>query len=391
MKNSSGILKSLLKKYIDRSITPEEMEVMLSITELYSPEEIDAMIDDIKPSIRYERYLRRGSRLSETGVDLRLPKSNKSGVNKGKTILISISVAAAVVCCFFIARLSMQQPKLMYSCGVTGNDIIPTGSYVAELTLNSGCTIFIDSNFSGPVAHEGNELITRLSSGTLIYQQVDQPVSADSAKHMYHTISTSLAQQYLVVLPDGTRVRLNAASSIRFPLRFSGGVRNVELQGEAFFELNQADHSPFIVHVPGLQAAISKGQLDVSTYFDHIRITPAVGVAEIKTVAGAGRVTTGEQALVSKQSAIKTISIRSADTVQAFSWRKVMRVYHSVSWKELLADISRSYDLEIVNYARIPEGYFSGSFCYNSSLKSILDMLQQHELNFKLEGNRMYF
>ena len=124
------------------------------------------------------------------------------------------------------------------------NDIVP-GTNKATLTLAGGKTLFLDSLQAGSIAKQENTAIIKMDEGELVYND-----SASLGFEM-NTLTIPRGGQYQLTLPDGTKVWLNAASSITFPSAFVGKERRVDIKGECYFEVAKNLQKPFIVNIAG--------------------------------------------------------------------------------------------------------------------------------------------
>ena len=123
---------------------------------------------------------------------------------------------------------------------------IPPGREGALLTLADGTQVLLDSLGNGVIAHQNGSTVT-LQNGMLAYD----PAETTNGEIVYNTISTPNARMFHLVLPDGSKVWLNAASSIKYPTVFLGKERVVEIDGEAYFEIAKNATAPFKVKVDG--------------------------------------------------------------------------------------------------------------------------------------------
>ncbi len=398
MIHQTEYVKDLLKRHIERTTSPSELEILLVALDLYSDEEIDEMLDEIKPGIDYEKY--RNSDWEAPPYQVLKATIKKASSQKRKELFKKVLANAAIFLCYAIPVLSLvwlvgHHPKLQYSCGaLAGNSEIPTGVYSCKLTLNTGCTILIDSTYTGSVAQQGSSEIIKSEPGLLVYKKIVPGQKNDSTQKMYNIITVSKGAQYRIILPDGSKVRLNSASSIRFPVEFSDTARNVELEGEAFFEITPNSGVPFFVKAKNAEIKAPGANFNVNTYTENTIATLLNGSLEIKTPTNTVLLKPGEQAVVNNAGGDKMDNIAKvnhADTSQVVSWKKVRRFYEKMELKDFVTDIGRWYDLQIVSIACVPHGDFSGSFCYDTPLEEVLRSFRRMGLNFKIDGKKIIF
>src|SRR5205085_10936617 len=141
--------------------------------------------------------------------------------------------------------------------------VLPGGNK-AILTLANGQQIILDSAANGTLTSQGNTKVIKLDSGQLAYT-----ATGASDEVLYNSISTPRGGQYQIVLADGSKVWLNAASSLRFPASFYGNERNVELTGEGYFEITKNAAKPFHVKVNDMQVEVLGTHFNINAYNDE--------------------------------------------------------------------------------------------------------------------------
>ena len=166
-------------------------------------------------------------------------------------------------------------------------DIVPGGNR-ALLTLADGSTIILDSASNGTISRQGNVKVIKLDNGLLSY--AGQGTKKDTNKEMvFNTISTPRGGQYQVTLSDGTKVWLNAASSIRFPVTFTGSTeRSVFVTGEAYFEVAHNKHMPFKVQVNNNEIEVLGTHFNINAYDDEATMKTTLLEGKIKQIVNGG-------------------------------------------------------------------------------------------------------
>lgn len=159
-------------------------------------------------------------------------------------------VAAAIIlffglgAYFWLTRLNNEIPTAATQPVPVENDILP-GSNKAVITLSDGREIVLDEAAIGQLAQDGGSTVIKSSDGKIIYN----PASIRSQEVVFNTMSTPRGGQYQLTLPDGSRVWLNAASSITYPTTFATATREVSITGEVYFEVEPNKEKPFIVTI----------------------------------------------------------------------------------------------------------------------------------------------
>jgi transmembrane sensor len=391
-------VKELLKKFAEGDISSSETDTLLELLVLYEEEEITQMLYEINQDIDLNRF--RDSTWQATPFQELLDRINKIPVQKTHTrrkfsFNQALQISFLIVFIGTIIWVEFYRPPLEYSCGSYAAGEIPTGRFSCMVTLANGCVVKVDSNYHGSVIDEGNIQITEPESGLLLCTRKKSQGKTVESSGMYNTITVARGEQYRVILPDGSRIRLNAESSIRFPVAFDSA-RDVDINGEAYFEVAPDPHLPFYVKAGNGLIKVFGTRFNVNAYYPNTVTTLLSGSLEITTQRNKAKLKPGEQALVygcrdCPGLLDSLIQVKHPDTAQVVSWKKVNRIYSNISLRELVTDVGRWYDLEIVSIACVPNVDYSGSLCYDAPLEDVLKLFHKMKLNFKLEGRRIIF
>jgi transmembrane sensor len=258
---------------------------------------------------------------------------------------------------------------------------VPPGTNKAVLTLGNGAKIQLDSGSSGLVAQQGSALVRKLAVGRLTYDLS----AAKGGAVLYNTLSTPRGGQYQLVLPDGTKVWLNALSSLRFPTAFTGDSREVELTGEAYFEVAHRDRQPFRVHAGQTLVEDLGTRFDVNAYTDEpdLKTTLLQGAVRVD-----GRMLApGEEAAVDKGGQVRIR--KDIDPDEVLAWKNGEFVFNRLDMAAILRQVSRWYDVDIVNPTQPVHRTFSGIVSRHSNLSEVMKILEQAGIRFKVEGKKM--
>lgn len=262
-------------------------------------------------------------------------------------------------------------------------DVAPGGNK-AMLTLADGTQIALDDVSTGKIASQEGINITKTADGQLIYTRTDSVSSKQQfEQNQINTISTPKGGQYQVNLPDGSKVWLNAASTLKFPTRFAPDERLVELTGEAYFEIasrmGKGGQLPFKV----VSAEAGKHQV-VEVLGTHFNINAYANERVMKTtlIEGSVKVTNmNEQAsnmLKPGQQAIlkaNYIKISAVDIEEVMAWKHGHFRFNNLKLPEIMKQLERWYNVE-VNYADMPQTRYQGFISKNVTLSQVLDMLE---------------
>ncbi|HTF30109.1 MAG TPA: FecR domain-containing protein [Flavitalea sp.] len=273
-------------------------------------------------------------------------------------------------------------------------DILP-GRDGAILTLADGRQVVLDSL--------GNELIA-MQSGTQVVLKDGQlsydPTGSISGEAAYNTMSTPKGRQFNLLLPDGTRVWLNAASSIRYPTTFVGTERKVEILGEAYFEVVKNTNMPFRVNVNNrAEVEVLGTSFNVNAYEDEANISAtllegSVKVAAFQVVSSDRPVTLKPrqqaqimQAGQNTRPGIKVINDADIDKVMA--WKNGAFNFTDVSLKDVMKQLERWYDIEVIYESTVPNVELTGKMTRDVTLNDLLKNLGDLGVHCKLEGRKV--
>lgn len=263
-------------------------------------------------------------------------------------------------------------------------DILPGGNK-AVLTLADGSRITLDSAGNGAIAMQGNTQVIKSGSGQLIYQGAER-----AAELSFNTLSTPRGGQYRLVLPDGSKVWLNAASSIYFPTAFTGKERQVRITGEAFFEVVRDPGKPFTVYINQQTAIQVLGtSFNINAYPDEVAIQTTLLEGAVKVTSGHNShlLKPGQQAVVEHSGEMSIDASVSPAVITA--WRNGIFHFQGTDLPAVLRQIGRWYDVEILYEGDIPEEEFSGKMQRDLTLSQVLRILEKSDVHFRIEGKKI--
>jgi len=271
--------------------------------------------------------------------------------------------------------------------------VVVPGGNKALLTLADGSTIILDSASNGVLSTQGNIEVKKMENGLLAYKVNGKILYEDDAA-FYNTITTPRGGQYKVTLSDGTAVWLNAASSIRFPVYFTGNERVVEVTGETYFEVAKNATKPFKVKTVNQEVEVLGTHFNINAYEDEASIKTTLLEGKVKvTVPGksatqpARFLQPGQQSGISKSGQINVIS--NADTEEAVAWIKGRFQFENTDLRSMLRQFARWYDVE-VEYRGPVDLYFTGQLTRNEQVTKVFKQLElTGEVHFRMEGRKV--
>jgi len=298
-------------------------------------------------------------------------------------VLIALSIA------FYFTSIPQQDVKAELVEKVPSTDIAPGGNK-AVLTLADGSTISLDDAKAGELLEEGGMTITKTEDGLLTYS-----VHADQGKKNIHpqfnTISTPKGGQYRVVLPDGTNVWLNAASSLKYPTQFTGRERLVELVGEAYFEVNsqrssKSDLIPFYVKTSDQLVEVLGTHFNINAYADESSTKTTLVEGSVRISAEVkGRVASillrpGEQARINKSS----VGISAVEVNNFIAWKNGFFQFQDSDIENVMRQFSRWYDVDVEFEGEAPIIKLWGKVYRNVNASEALEILEYFGFNYRI-------
>lgn len=245
-----------------------------------------------------------------------------------------------------------------------------------QLTFEDGKVVILNDQGKHTQAIEG---VQEIKNGELVYN--------NNADHIVqNTLSTPRGQLFKIMLPDGTKVWMNANSSLSYPSKFTGSERSVELHGEAYFEVSKNPEQPFIVKTAEQQIKVLGTHFNISAYDNDIvtQTTLVEGKVEVQHQQQKIVLTPNQQA-ISKGS---TLNKKNVDATEYITWRDGYFSFHNATPNEIMQQLARWYDLSVrLDNSEINER-FSGKINKQMNLQEILTVLQTAGLNFDIVQNK---
>lgn len=266
------------------------------------------------------------------------------------------------------------------------NDIDP-GSFKAKLKLADGSTIILDSTKIGKLAQQGNTVITRKSGG-LVYSNESPRASSDL---IMNTVVTNNGETYSLVLADNSKVWLNAASSVSFPVAFAGKERRVAITGEVYIEVAKNAKQPFIVSVNDMEVKALGTEFNINAYSDETTmnttlIKGSVKISRSKLGSESSILIPGQQARLSGIGLV----VQNVDTDKIIAWKDGMFNFENADLKVILRQFARWYDVEVVYEGSITDRKFFGIVKRSNKLVDVLEILKDNNIKFRIEERKLY-
>ncbi len=305
-------------------------------------------------------------------------------MSKWRTWRWAAAVLVLAIAGAWALRLVKEKKQPLMAVHTT--DVAP-GSRKATLQLGNGNTIVLDDAQNGVIANQGKTVIKKSANGQLVYD-----ASAVTATEItYNTIATPNGGEYEVILPDGSHVWLNAASSIRFPAAFTGTSRKVEINGEAYLEIVKNAKAPFIVVSGKHSVEVLGTAFNIQSYPKEENTTTTLIQGSIRIVAGKHTkvLQPGQQSLVGRNAG----DIRLAAEVnmeEVLAWRNGKFIFDDTNMKTVVSQLERWYNVSI-DYTGMEDYRFNGEISRNVSLSKVLKMMElTSNIHYKINDRNIY-
>ena len=252
------------------------------------------------------------------------------------------------------------------------------------LLLHNGDTVHLSAGGSGLLATQGGSRIEQ-SDSSLHYRQDNNGPTTDT--DAWNTLTTPAGTQFRLTLADGTRVWLNAASSLHYPVRFNGRDRTVSLRGEAYFEVAHNSARPFRVQAGPSTIKVLGTHFNIDAYGDEGTINTTLLEGSVEVSCGSRRrtLTPGQQA----RSEPAAISIGEADIEKTIAWKNGSFLFRNTPAEALLTQVGRWYGMEVVYRSR-PSGHFRAALQRTESLAHLLQVLNKTgNMHITQQGNQL--
>lgn len=390
-------LEYLFTLYLQKKISPDEnRELMQLIADSDNEDQIMNIIEDFTEYPSHDNVL--SQELSDKVLNNVLPNRNKEEVKvkHTKRSLFRMQVAAAwlIVISLLGIWFKITHDKKNVTAPLSTHQVVQIhpGGNKAFLTLDDGTVINLNE-MEHEAAPSDSNITVEKNDGILIYKNT----TGKRSNAKYNKLTTPRGGQFRVLLPDGTKVWLNAASSIRYPLAFSEKERVVELTGEAFFKVqklykkNKTGRVPFKINVTsssGDHAAIQVlgTSFNVSAYENEnmFKISLKHGTVKVEKGNKIQLIKPGEEAEVYNNNHINLV--KNADIEQATAWKDGAFLFENEDIRSIMKQVGRWYDVDVIYMGQYPAARFDGKISRNADISEMLKILKLSGVQFTVTG-----
>ena len=299
----------------------------------------------------------------------------------GWSVAAAVLITAGVV---WVTRSGVKHDVVPAVTAIAPTVIAP-GRNAATLTLGNGQRVLLDSAGTGALTIQGGSKLIKLDSGSLAYSTANSGSSAV----VYNTLVTPRAGQFKLILPDGTQVWLNNASSLRYPSSFIGSNRTVELTGEAYFEVARNTTQPFRVKVGGLSVQVLGTEFNISDYPDEpeLRTTLVQGKIKVESKVKDAVLQPGQQVVATEDGGWTTL--KSVNTEEVTDWRFGLFTFDNADLHTVMRQLARWYDVDVEFRGAVPDKRVQGQMHRDLTLNQVLEILKDKDVQFTLQGRKL--
>ncbi len=455
-------IRDLIIKHLKEELTADEYQELqewihlsednsIVFSQLTDPDSLSELLQashELKASIR-NKIEARIRELSDHSPEYLVADPSLAEPEEGKLVYLPntsqnkkawlYAAAACLAVVFTGAYLWMAHRSHLTSAEhvapLSKNDVAPGGDK-AILTLANGSTIILENTANGNLGLQGNSHVSK-DKNLLAYTVSKNIPSGNTSSSapipsstVYNTLTTPRAGQFKLILPDGSKVWLNNASSLRYPTSFTGKSREVALSGEAYFEIAKDAAKPFTVKLADLAVDVLGTSFNITAYGDDpvvkttlltgkISVAAAGAVSSLSAAssapssssassipsssaaagkdplaAGAGKqsiLSPGEQAVISHvgEGTGSWKILKGVDTQEAIAWQRGYFHFTHENIGDVLRQLGRWYDVEIQFRIPMPDYTFDGEIDRDLNLSSILRHLEKKDLHFQIDGKKL--
>jgi hypothetical protein len=393
----------LLRRYQRQSASPREIEFLENYYRYFDKEDEESLnLTPAEKTLLENRiYQNIGRIIDNTAQPAPVIKGRFSSLRKlVAAAAIIILIVGSMLVYFLRNGESKNHPEKIQGTSARYKNDLEPGSNKAILILSNGSKVFLDSVRNGDIGTQGSSKILKFRNGALAYQtQIAAPAENAISEIEYNTVSTPKGGQYQIELADGTKVWLNAASSIRFPTAFRDNERQVELTGEAYFEVatryrpvtggKGTEKIPFYVNVHGLQVQVLGTHFNINAYDDEASVKTTLLEGAVKVVKGNDftLLKPGNQSEVDRDGKMKFIAASNVD--EAVAWKNGVFEFRSAGIETIMRQIARWYDVDVEYQKKVSE-HFYAEIPRNTHASELFKILEATgAVHFEIEGRKV--
>ncbi len=380
-------IQHLLEKYRDKNFTEtdwKQLENLLNNDQ--QKEEVIAALQEAFDNVQEDegfdeaRFIPLLKNILD--ADKSLPKARVRSVSNIKWLVVAASVVSIILTLTYLLLINKNHVN-DFAENVTPNLEAPVYTK-AFVTLADGKTIGVNSVANGTIATQNNVDIFKTADGQIVYN----PVFKNNGNIiLFNTLTNPRGSTVVTItLNDGTKVWLNAGSSITYPVAFLENERNVFITGEAYFEVAKSKR-PFLVQARNMQTKVLGTHFNVTAYENDQVVKTTLVEGSVEIISGGNKIilSPGQQAQV-----LNTIKVfNSANVDEVMAWKNGMFHFNSSDLQTIMRQIGEWYDVDIVYEGSMSKETFSGIVTRNENISELLKILEEAGFKFRIEGKKL--
>lgn len=374
-------LLEIITKYLDGNATAEETKFIQSYYAWFdkNPEILNHLSAEELKQLHQLNLEGIWSKVREAGLK---QKPKTLPILRRTWIRAAAAAAVLLVGGLWYWNATNKQPGLAQKESQV-NDVQP-GTTGAILTLADGKKLILDSSGNGVVANQGDAGVVKTNAG-IAYRADNRRTTAGI---IYNTLATPRTQTYSITLSDGTKLWLNAESSVTYPAVFIGDERRVKISGEVYFEVAKNAGKPFFVEFNDREIKVLGTQFNVNTYKTETAMQTTLIEGSVQYTAKNQRkvLKPGEQ-LQDRGENIQLI--KNVNTESVVAWKNGYFLFEDAVIDEVMNQLKRWYDIEVIFDGRKPSGHYAGEISRNTSLRTVLELLNRSGISATLNNKKI--
>jgi transmembrane sensor len=398
MQDDIEAIQVLLLKYLRKELSPQEHTVLMDWVSASAHNQ--ALYKDLSDKALLAKDLIRYNSIKQASLEYPevLFPTHTPPVKSIKRIrLFRFTVAAAVLIlistCVYLF-FAAPDKRNTHTVPTAGGIDIPPGEHAATLQLSDGSTLQLSKETSGELTRQG-AVSVNTDKGELKYEAH----SGNADKPVFNTLSTANGQSYSIVLADNSKVWVNAASSIVYPVSFNGAERRVQVKGEAYFEVAKAvdpvsgKRKPFIVTILSpdgetVEVEVVGTTFNIAAYHANRIVTTLLeGSIQLRSANSQTLIAPRQAALLDDKGNITLQN--DVNTALAVAWKNDYFLFDNSDVETVMEQLERWYNVEVVYEGRKPAIHFSGKISRRRPAASVLKALSMANVHCRIDGRKI--
>jgi len=372
-------LYDLYDRFVNNSISPEETgEFFELLKDPANAELLEPRMDE-----RWDRLFENSEAAGSQAKAQVVPLYKRPAFRIAAAAIILLSAAS-----LWLIEGTHKTPQTPVAIA-PAQDLAP-GTNKATLILGNGRQVILDSTGKGEISRQGGTAVTKTDEGQLAYTPEGASRKKGNAELVYNTLKTPRGGQYQLRLPDGTKVWLDAASSITFPTAFTGDRRRVSVTGEVYMEVAKDVERPFFVSVgdgAAMEIEVLGTSFNIDAYEDEpaIRTTLIDGTIATRTAGASHVLRPGQQAIL--PAGERTVDVVSGiDPDEVLAWKNGIFRFDNADIRTVMRQLARWYDVDIKFEGEPAKERFQGKIPRDANASQVLKVLEKNNVHFRIEG-----